>query len=266
MSLARYPNALIRTVLRRFLPDAAKEKIFGSTLCMMSADLRQSVFPKHQIASMEWSLRNLKRVGFVPATVVDVGADHGDWTRMVKRIFPNARVLMVEARPEKEQALRAVVSDHPGAVTANIQLLGPERRESMTFYDVEGGSSIYPEQSSVRQRVVTYPMRPLDDLVSGPVDLLKLDVQGYELEILRGASEVLRSVEVVVSEISLIPINKGAPLLADVVAAMRDYGFVAYDICSFIRRPLDEALWQTDFIFVRATSPLLSSHRFDSAS
>ena len=64
-------------------------------------------------------------------------------------------------------------------------------------------------------------------------------------------------------EVSLLRVNEGAPLLADVLQFMGERGFRAYDICSFIRRPLDNALWQSDFIFVRETSPLLASQSFN---
>jgi hypothetical protein len=43
---------------------------------------------------------------------------------------------------------------------------------------------------------------------------------------------------------------------------MRDNGFVAYDICGLARRPLDQALWQADFIFVPRASSLRSDKRW----
>jgi hypothetical protein len=84
---------------------------------------------------------------------------------------------------------------------------------------------------------------------------MKLDVQGYELEVLKGGDKILPNTEAVILEVSLLDIHKNVPLLRDVVNFMYDYGFVAYDICSVsARRPLDRALWQTDLLFVKENS------------
>jgi len=73
-------------------------------------------------------------------------------------------------------------------------------------------------------------MTTLDEAVTsdseGPV-FLKLDVQGYELEVLRGGNNLLSKTEVVVLECSLIEYNTGAPLIADVISFMKDRGFLS---------------------------------------
>jgi hypothetical protein len=93
-------------------------------------------------------------------------------------------------------------------------------------------------------------------------DLLKLDVQGYELEVLKGAEKALRQMSAILIEVNFIDIHKGAPLIDELVLFLRDKGFVAYDICALTRRPLDQALWQADFIFVPRHSELRSDKRW----
>jgi hypothetical protein len=62
----------------------------------------------------------------------------------------------------------------------------------------------------------------------------------------------------VLLEVSVVPVNQGAPpLIGDVLSFMRDRGFVLYDLCTLFRRPLDAALVQLDVVFVRADSPLV---------
>ena len=212
----------------------------------------------------------MARLGFNPKRIVDVGAHYGAWTDMAKDIFPDAAVHMVEAQPSKAPALDEVASRLAG-VTYSIALLGPHPAKAATFYEqdarFESGSSVLKEQSSVGGRAVTYPMQTLDDLLAkqglGRADFLKLDVQGYELEVLKGASTTLGQAEAVLMEVSLIPINQGAPLLHEAVSFMADRGFRVYDVCSFIRRPLDRALWQSDFIFVSNESKLVENTTFD---
>jgi len=106
-------------------------------------------------------------------------------------------------------------------------------------------------------------LRTLDSLledVERPA-LLKIDAQGYELEILEGASMILPAFEAVLLEVAIIEINEGAPLLHDVVAFMKTRGFVAYDIVEIHRRPLDHALNQVDIVFVSEQSQLIADKR-----
>jgi hypothetical protein len=92
--------------------------------------------------------------------------------------------------------------------------------------------------------------------------LLKLDVQGFELEVLKGASQTLALSEIVIMEASLLPYNDGSPLFAEVIAFMNKEGFVAFDFCGQLRRESDCALFQTDVAFVRRESNLRAPRRF----
>ena len=91
---------------------------------------------------------------------------------------------------------------------------------------------------------------------------MKLDVQGYELEVLAGAPETLARTEVILSEVSLLEYNEGQPLMADVIAYLGQRDFVPFDICGGLRRSSDLALFQTDMIFVRRDSSLREKRKF----
>ena len=174
--------------------------------------------------------------------------------------------MMVEANPRKEPTL-AQVREHLGeSVTYSISLLGSQCADSAPFYLMStGGSSMLSENTPFPRAIVNLPMKTLDDIVDESVRnpvFLKLDVQGYEIEVLRGAKQVLTKTEVILTEISLIEYNTGAPLFAEVVAWMRDCGFVAYDICGYARRESDNALFQIDVIFVREQSALRATKPF----
>ena len=69
--------------------------------------------------------------------------------------------------------------------------------------------------------------------------------------------------EVVLTEVNFIPIYRDAPLLSDVVRFFAEAGFRAYDLATLYRRPLDGALWQTDIVFVRNASRLISSVQYE---
>ncbi len=77
-------------------------------------------------------------------------------------------------------------------------------------------------------RTETVETRRLDDLreLLGDVDYVKLDVQGAELHVLRGATKVLEQVAVVHTEVEFVPLYRDQPLFADVDAELRHNGFV----------------------------------------
>jgi hypothetical protein len=84
--------------------------------------------------------------------------------------------------------------------------------------------------------------------------LLKLDVQGFELEVLRGAEETMKRAEVILLELSLVRYNRTAPLFDEIVKFMKEHSFLAYDFCDFHR--FDDVVLQLDAFFVKENSPL----------
>jgi len=210
-------------------------------------------------------LQNLQHNGFQPQTVIDIGANVGDWSRAAAALFSSSRFLMVDANPDNEEHLRAAQRDIPKSNYV-IQLLGAEHRDAVRFHVMGSGSSVFPEVTSFERRRTELGMTTLDELIKkvpvpGPA-LMKLDVQGYELEILRGGNQALEWSEVVILEIALITYNEGAPLFAELVKFMDDAGFVVYDFCGQSRRCSDHALFQTDVVFVKNTSELRKRRKF----
>jgi len=129
---------------------------------------------------------------------------------------------------------------------------------------MESGSSVFEEESSYERRKVTRQTAKLDTLLADlpAADFIKLDTQGYELEILKGADRLLSTASAVLMEASLIQINAGAPLLHDVLAFMKERSFITYEIAEIHRRQLDSAMNQIDILFVRENSPLLANKSF----
>jgi hypothetical protein len=83
-----------------------------------------------------------------------------------------------------------------------------------------------------------------------PPDFIKLDVQGYELEVLKGGPQSLHAATAILMEASTLPINQGCPLIADVFAFMDQADFRLFDFCTQVRLR-NGILWQTDLLFLK---------------
>jgi FkbM family methyltransferase len=209
--------------------------------------------------TMLGGLLRLRDSGFAPSRAIDVGACQGDWARLWRQVFPGSHLLMVEPQPQHRERLQRMVSKDPTRLSFAPVLVGPPGVNSAAFHLMDDGaggtgSSVLPELSNVPRCVLQLPVQTLDEVYgirsAPPPDFLKLDVQGYELEVLRGACEILRSVPLVLLEVSLVKYNAGGPLFDEVVDWMgkKRYRFVELFDTS---RSRDGQLVQIDLLFKR---------------
>jgi FkbM family methyltransferase len=206
-------------------------------------------------------LENIRTRGFVPRGIIDVGANRGDWTRLALSIFPDASVIMIEPQDEMEPYLSKLGSSVP---TCHYIKAGAGRAAGelvQTIWPDLNGSSFLPEMDSSQLRrgkqrktqIVT-----IDSLLSETYpdfvpDLVKLDIQGFELEALSGAQKTtFGRTEVFILETSLFSFLPRQPIAREVISFMGEREYELYDITGYLRRPLDGALGQADLAFVKA--------------
>jgi FkbM family methyltransferase len=233
----------------------------------------QKIFPERYkqklkqrlgVPDQESSFIRLKGMGFSPEYILDIGAYEGHWSISMKDIFPEAKIMMIEGQRSKEKVLDKVRQAIPGSAL-KIALLGSEKK-TVNFNIYETASSVLKEHNETGATIEQRSLELLDEVVKDAgfehADFIKIDTQGYELEILRGGLGTLASAEVVLLEVSFLDIYNNAPLAHDVLSFMKSNGFVLYDICSLMRRPYDKALFQSDFLFVKEDSKWRSSKKW----
>ena len=231
---------------------------------LLTEKAKEYLKKKVGVPDMFFSLERLKHLGFNPNQIIDVGAYEGEWTKVVSQLFPEANILMCEAMPSKEEKLKPLINSR---INYEIGVLGAEDGKEVYFTELETASSVLEEEATTHKRVAR-KTSSLNTVLAkrniAKVDLIKLDVQGYELEVLSGFEKYISSTDVILTEASLLDIHKGVPLVRDVINFMGDKGFVLYDICSVsTRRPLDNALWQTDLLFVKHNSRFRQDKRYN---
>jgi FkbM family methyltransferase len=227
------------------LPDAWKEKLRRCA---------GAVSPRDR-------LENLQLAGFTPRQIIDAGAYHGDWAITAHKIFPAAALLMIEPQPALAPRLSQLCTEIPNLHFRGA-LLGAEKSRAKFILE-ETNSRVVPDShvATAGEQICELEVETLKDIADqegfAKCDMLKLDLQGQELQALGGADDLFGQIEVIVTEVSWLSIGN-VPLVLEVAEAFRRRNYQLYDVFGLNYRPLDRALWQTDVVFVRRDSALLA--------
>jgi FkbM family methyltransferase len=197
---------------------------------------------------------NIVAEHITPFSVLDIGANRGHWAAEVKRKWPHSYVVCVEGNPECDAELKA------SGFSYRIALLADTEKE-VTFYTRKGapactGCSIYREDTQfyAGDAAVAQTLRTetLDAMFPDAVfNLIKLDVQGAELDVLRGGKELVKRADALQLECSLEEYNTGAPLIDEVREYLRSIGFVREIHLENLVHPINRNVIQQDKLFLR---------------
>jgi len=196
-----------------------------------------------------------------PGVIYDIGANVGTWTLLVKSIFPDATVHAFEPLEKHAVKFKQVTSG-----LSNVHLhsvaLGAQRHEAVIHQtDFSDASSLLPlaalgsAQWHIREvGTVGIQVVALDEWIVAnglpQPELIKLDVQGYELEVLRGSPSALGKASAVIAEISFDEMYDGQCLAHDVSIYLDRAGFKLLSMS--LSTPLGTRLVQTDALFMRS--------------
>ena len=192
--------------------------------------------------------------------IIDVGAARGQWTRECMAVWPGADYFLIEPQEENWDRLKRLQNEHR-QVKFWIGGLGGAPGSMDLYIHDEQSSFLRSEFSqSTDSQLLKVEIRTLDSFMeAGDIaapDLIKLDVQGYEIEVLKGAERCLESAELLLIEVSYRKIYEKSPLAHEVVSWVGQRGFRILDICTYTQRPWDGELAQSDILFARESSRL----------
>ena len=215
------------------------------------------------VGRMNFFLEDLKKRGLKCESILDVGANQGLWSRMAKEIYPEANFYLIEPQIEMEENLQNFCKEFN---SSTYFLSGAGANPDKLIFTVDddlAGSSFLPKKNDKllktgRQRIID--IITIDSLIEASKikrpELIKLDIQGFELEALKGAKQTFGYTEAYILEVSLFPFSDvpGIPVFSEVVKFMLERNYVVYDFPGFLRRPNDGALGQCDICFVKKNS------------
>lgn len=192
-------------------------------------------------------------------TVIDVGASDGRWSGSVKRYWPNAQYLLVEAQDVHRDGLRHYSAANPNVTVEHAA--ASDRAGSLYFMNsgpFSGSASHEPFNDSCTE----VPCISIDDAVishrlPGPF-LIKLDTHGHEREILTGASNTLQQSNLLVVEAYNFA-NFGRMMFWELCEFLHERGFRPAALSEPMVRESDELLWQMDLWFLPSSHPAFSN-------
>lgn len=199
------------------------------------------------------------------SVVLDVGANVGQFALAIRNAGYDGRLVSFEplqkahtellqassVDPEWDIAPRVAIGSEVGEVEMNVACNSFSSSAMEMLPDL-----VKAVPDSARVSVERAPMMPLDiasrKFVSEQdVTFIKVDTQGYEGQVLDGATEVLNQAIGLHVELSLIPLYDGQPLFEEIVERIRDAGFGLWGIWSGIHDPESGRMLQVDGTFFR---------------
>ncbi len=197
-------------------------------------------------------------------TLLDIGSHVGQFATMIRRNNPDVRLVCFEPLPDSFEQLKKVC-DRIGNAECHPVALGSENREmAMNVSDFRPSSSLLGMHdlhkrewpASVGQTQQTVRVCRLDD-VPGILDLetplaVKIDVQGFEAQVIAGGPSVLSRAELVVIETVFSPLYVGQPVFSAIYEKMGSLGFVYQGALETARSKTSGKVLFEDSIFARA--------------
>lgn len=207
---------------------------------------------------------SLAKQQIMPSTVLDIGANTGQFAVASAKLFPDVQVHSFEPVPECVEALQKNVStlenvvvyplalgDREGEVTFRVN---SDSKQSSILPLAQIRRNAFPETREIRTTKVAVSTL---DRISAYIELrrpslLKLDVQGYEAQAIRGGTEILKHIDYVVVEVSFKPTYEGELPFMDIVRMMEEQGFRFERPVGWLTIPGSGTVLEMDALFVRA--------------
>jgi FkbM family methyltransferase len=207
-------------------------------------------------------MRLLRHYGIT--TVLDVGANEGQYARELRLARYRGRIVSFEPMEEVYARLAAAAKADPSWEAVQLALGNEDENAKMHVSGNSISSSLLPmlpahEEAAENASYVGFTpitVRRLDEVFDRYVrpddkTYLKIDVQGYEMHVLEGATGILDRISGLQIELSLVPLYEGGPLYGDVIAWANARGFALMGIEPGFGHPASGRLLQFDGVFYR---------------
>lgn len=191
--------------------------------------------------------------------ILECGASVGPMISLYLKLFSNPRVYAFEPQPQFVKIIKEKFSGNENVKVFQNAVGNKNQKLKFNVLNRPTASSFmaptvmnkkyHNEQVDVKKVIEVEQVRLEDVIKEKEVDFMKLDLQGYEIEALKGAEKLLKNIKVITTEIEFIEEYKGQPLFGDIDVYLRSKGFYLYNLYELFTQP-DGQLTAGDAIYL----------------
>jgi FkbM family methyltransferase len=211
-------------------------------------------------------LKLLKRFGFSPKHILDVGANRGLWTREAIKLFPDARYTLVEPQDHLKTHIHDLLDQ--GYKIQWINAGASDRSDTLPFTITNSDGSCSFAYTAEEARAAGFqqtnvPVKTVSEIVASVggdlPDMVKIDAEGLDLKVLAGSSDLLGKSDIFLVEAVLRGGSSYENSVAEVLQFMVNAGYRLVEITDLNRSPKYGVLWLCELAFLRNESTLLDA-------
>ena len=203
-------------------------------------------------------LTALKVKGYTPNTILDIGANVGNWTKTMKTIYGDAKYHLFEGIDYEELAKQKDYDTDVHIVVLNDKI------DTVNWYEMRNtGDSFCKEKSKhfinckilQKQTIDLNTYMNNNNILQDDTNIfIKIDCQGAEIPILKGATNLFDRVDFILLEIPLFgQYNEGVPTFQEHIVYMESIGFIPYDAVE--NHYMNNFNMQIDMLFINKSHP-----------
>ena len=200
---------------------------------------------------------NIKAMGLTPKHIIDIGANHGTWTRETLTYFPDANYTLIEPQEWLKPSFQDMLDANSKIAYYPVGAGSKEGSFKFTIVDRDDSCSFrYTEEEAKKMgyKQVDIPIITLNDLVKSnnlPIpEIVKIDAEGLDIEVLKGANELFGKTEIFMVEAGVV-IKEFDNSFLKMINFMDENGYRLFEITD-LNRPFNlKVLWLVELAFVK---------------
>ncbi|MEI6265417.1 MAG: FkbM family methyltransferase [Sphingobacteriia bacterium] len=199
----------------------------------------------------------LKKINFQPNHILDIGANHGSWTRKALEYFPEAYYSLFEPQYWLKESVEDLLKVNRKIQFYGVGVSDVEGSFKFTIVDRDDSCSfLYSQEEALKNgfKQLDIPVNTVNNLLSNsnfPIpDIIKIDAEGLDINVLKGASNYYDKTEIFMVEAAVM--NKVFENdVYKITHFMNEIGYKLFDITDLNRTLKHNALWLVEFVFIK---------------